>query len=159
MPDSTTITGHWTRKEFSMLLPIQEDENIQNGKLMTKILPPPFYHFEWWFEILKIYHGSLSCAKVFSHLYSGREKKCCYLSSVTATNQIWQKNPTKRTFLSSFLSTLHPLNCFYALLHTELAMTSSAWHGKIFTRAALSHSSSCQWQLRDTHSLTLLSLR
>lgn len=37
---------YWTQKKFSLLLPIQEDENIRTGKLMTKILPPHFYHFE-----------------------------------------------------------------------------------------------------------------
>lgn len=45
---------------------------------MTDLLLPTFfffYHSEWWFEILKIYRGLLSCAKVFSHLYSVKEKK------------------------------------------------------------------------------------
>lgn len=64
---------------------------------MIELLPRPFYHFEWWFEILKIYHGLLSCAMVSSHLYSGKEKKPQCLLMVSNSNLPELKKKKKTT--------------------------------------------------------------
>lgn len=132
---------------------------------MIELLPRPFYHFEWWFEILKIYHGLLSCAMVSSHLYSGKEKKPQCLLMVSNSNlpelKKKKKNNRKRTFFYFLFSPLYSLFYIVSMLFckTDAGCDKSAWHGKLFKRAALNHSSSsCEWQLSDAHSLTVMPL-
>lgn len=88
-----------------------------------------------------------------------KKKSPVYLGPVTAINQNCQ-NPSKQQKGHFFFSLYTPsFKSFLCTFATQMLAMTSAWHGKLFTRAALSHSSSCKWQLRDAHSLTLMSLR
>lgn len=126
---------YWTldKKRIQHVVTNTRGWKYPKWKAYDKNTPSPFLPF-WMmvWDLENLPWIAVMCKGVFPSLLWKR-KKCCYLAPVTAINQIWQKNPTKRTFLSSFLSTLHPLNCFYALLphragNDKFSMTWQDFH-------------------------------
>lgn len=101
------------------------------------------------------------CLPIFT--LEKKKNPSVYLWSVTVIHQHWKKKKTnrKRTSFYFLFSPLYSL--FYIVsMHfckTDAGSDKSAWHGKLFKRAALNHSSSsCEWQLSDAHSLTVMPL-
>lgn len=132
MPDSTTITGHWT----DMCPVCQTQHCYQYKRIKTSKLE------SWWqkysslplFTILNDGLGSWKstmdcchvqrCFPIFT-LEKKKKKSLVYLWPVTAINQICQKNPqtTKRTFLLFSLYSI-PKSFLCTFARQMLAMTS-----------------------------------